>query len=88
MLSDNTPGNKEYDWKAYECTATMNTAYGNKEDDVEVFIGNKSIVEVKYVNINGSKIYVQYIPKSQGNTYLNFKMPNGKIVKTLIKVHW
>ena len=87
-LSDNTPGNKEYDWKAYECTATMNTAYGNKEDDVEVFIGNKSIVEVKDVNINGSKIYVQYIPKSQGNTYLNFKMPNGKIVKTLIKVHW
>jgi len=87
-LSENTPGDKDYNWKNYDCTATLNTAYGNKLEDVEVFIGNKSIVEVKYVNINGSKIYVQYIPKSQGNTYLNFKMPNGKIVKTLIKVHW
>lgn len=89
-LSKNTEGNKEYDWwnRSYTCTATLNTSYGNKLEDVEVYIGNKSIAEVTYVSKSENKIYVDYVAKSKGGTYLYFKMPNGKIVKSLIKIHW
>lgn len=70
------------------CYAAFDTDYGNRPQDIEVYIGNDSIAEITSIYRGTSGIQVNYTAKSQGGTYLYFKMPNGKIVKTLIKVHW
>jgi len=87
-LNDNTPGNKDYDPFGIECNAAFDTAFANNPENIDVYIGNNSIAEISRISYSTFGIYVNFIAKSQGNTYLYFKMPNGKIVKTLLKVHW
>lgn len=87
-LNENTPGSKDYNWESYHLFVKFDTEIANNPKDIEVFIGNESVAQLASVYYGVSGIHVNYVAKSQGNTYLNFKMPNGKIVKTLLKVHW